>query len=79
MRVYYKRITSTQFSELFFCVLFIKNNQPEILLMPKRPIWGGKFCSSLVEGRHEKAWAETIGKRIYMKSPITVIKVSDFR
>ena len=38
VNISYKRVTSTLFSELFQCLLFLKNNQPEIFLMPKRYI-----------------------------------------
>lgn len=41
----YKRITSTQFSELLSCLLFLKNNQFKLMKMPKRHIWGSIFCS----------------------------------
>ena len=36
---------NTQFSGLFLCLGFFKNNQPKIMHMPKRHILGGKFCS----------------------------------
>lgn len=38
-----RRITSTWFSELLLCLLFLKNNQLKIIFMPKRCIWGGIF------------------------------------
>ena len=31
--VSYKRVSSTQFSELFLCLLFLKNNQPKTLIL----------------------------------------------
>lgn len=34
----YQRVTSTQFWELFRCLRFLENNQPTIILMPKRHI-----------------------------------------
>lgn len=40
INVSYKRIKSTQFSELLLCLLFLKNNQLKIINMPKRRIWG---------------------------------------
>lgn len=42
--VSYKRVTSVWISELFLCPLFLKNNQPKMILC-QRHIWGGKFCS----------------------------------
>lgn len=36
----YKRITSTGFSELLQCWLFLKNNQLKIIFMPKTHILG---------------------------------------
>ena len=35
-----KRVTSTLFSELLLCQLFLNNNQLKIILMPKRHILG---------------------------------------
>lgn len=29
----------------FLCWQLLKSNQPQTILMPKRHIWGGKFCS----------------------------------
>jgi len=40
----YKKVTSTWLSELLLCLLFLKNNQPEIILMAKRHIWGDVLC-----------------------------------
>ena len=36
----HRRVTSIQFSELFLCLLFFKNYQPKIILMPKTHILG---------------------------------------
>lgn len=40
----YKKVTSTQFSELLLYLLFLENNQLSIIHMPKKHILGGKFC-----------------------------------
>lgn len=53
----YKKAISTCFLELFLCLLFLKNNQLEIILMAKwhilvwhilcptlKPHWGFRFC-----------------------------------
>ena len=34
--VSYKRVPPTRLSELLLCLLFLKNNQLKIILMPKR-------------------------------------------
>ena len=44
-QVPYESITSTQFSRLLLYLLFLKNNQTKISLLPKKHIWGVKFCS----------------------------------
>ena len=38
--VSYKRVISTWFSKILLCLLFLKNNQPEIILMPDRHTLG---------------------------------------
>ena len=38
-KIFYVRVTSP-FLELFLCLLFLKNNQLKIILMPKRRILG---------------------------------------
>ena len=38
VNVSYRKVTSTWFSELLPCLLFLKNHQPKISLMPKRCI-----------------------------------------
>ena len=38
--VSYKRVISTWFSKILLCLLFLKNNQPEIILMPNRHTLG---------------------------------------
>lgn len=44
--VSYKRVSlSIWFLEVFPCYCFLENNQPKIINMSKRYIWGGKFCS----------------------------------
>lgn len=45
VNVSYRKVTSAWFSELLPCLLFLKNHQPKITLMPKRCIWSGIFCS----------------------------------
>ena len=35
VNVSYKRVTSTWFSELLLCLLFLKNNQLKVILMPE--------------------------------------------
>lgn len=35
----YKRVTPTQFSELFSLLPFLKNTKPKIILMPRTHIW----------------------------------------
>lgn len=52
----YKRVASTHFSELLLCLLFLKNNQRKIILMPKGIFWADEVCPpsrgmSLVMGR----------------------------
>ena len=36
----FRRITNTQFSELFLCLLLLKNNQPKIILMHRDIFFG---------------------------------------
>lgn len=38
VNVPHKRVTSIQFSNIFLCLLFSKNNQLRIILMPKTHI-----------------------------------------
>lgn len=45
VNVSYKRVTSARLSELRLCLLFLNNNQPKIILMPKR-YFGVAVCSS---------------------------------
>ena len=40
VNISYKRVASTRFSELYLCLLFLKNNQPKIIPMPKKRISG---------------------------------------
>lgn len=40
VNVSYKRAASTLFSELLLSLLFLKNNRPRIILMPRRHILG---------------------------------------
>ena len=54
-------VISILLSELLLCLLFLKNKQSKIILMPKRHIWGGKFCSP--SGRtdcRKQAWAPKV-------------------
>lgn len=58
----YKRVASTHFSELLLCLLFLKNNQRKIILMPKGIFWADEVCPpsrgmSLVMGR----WRLSLG------------------
>ena len=39
-----KKVTSIWLSEVLLCLLFPKNNQPEIILMAKRHIWSNVLC-----------------------------------
>ena len=48
INISYKRVTSTQFSKLFLCLLFLKNSQPKKVLMPKRHTLGGGGCEILL-------------------------------
>ena len=41
----YESVSSTQFSRLLLYLVFLKNNQTKITLLPKKHIWGVKFCS----------------------------------
>ena len=38
INVPYKKVTPTLFSKFFLCLLFLKNNQPKIILMPPKHI-----------------------------------------
>lgn len=35
------------FSDIFLCLLSLKNNQPKIIFVPQMQIWGGILCSPL--------------------------------
>lgn len=39
VNISYQRVTPTQLLELFLCLQFLKNNQPKIILLPKRHIF----------------------------------------
>ena len=45
VNVCFRRVTSTWFSEILLCLVFIKSNQPKIILMPKRHVLSDKFYS----------------------------------
>ena len=38
VNVCFRRVTSTRFSEILPCLVFIQSNQPKIILMPKRHV-----------------------------------------
>lgn len=42
---------STSLTELFLCLLFLKNNQLRIILCEGGIFWGGVFCSPLISGK----------------------------
>lgn len=38
VNVSYRRVTSVEFPELLLCLLFLRSNQPKVIIMPKRHI-----------------------------------------
>ena len=40
----FKRVTSTWFLELLQCLVFLKNNQPKIILGQKSIFWDANSC-----------------------------------
>ena len=71
----YKWVTSTRFSELSLCLLFLKINEPRIILIPKRHIfrWQILFLvlwlqiKKLKNSNNAKCQPKTGNKRIFPK------------
>ena len=75
VNVSYKRVTSSRFSELFLCLLFLKNNQLKIILTPKRHIlrWQILLPFTFQQLKHTKLFPASGPLHLLSPKPISQV------
>ena len=61
VNIIYKQVAYIHFTECLLCLLFLKNKEPKIILMPKMHILGWKILLPFIDGsflRHHTQWSD---------------------